>query len=214
MHRHFITPFQSLPTKLAVFPLPNVALMPGARLPLNIFEPRYIAMVQDALNSSRLIGMIQPATEGGQLAAVGGAGRIQFFNETDDGRIEIILTGVCRFELNALEETASGYLLGTPDWQRFQGDYEAELKLNSDRQRIFLDHLEAYAHSNRLAVDREALNEMDGLQLVNGLITGMPFPGEDKQSLLEIERAEDRLDWLETYLALKANAGTSEALRH
>ncbi|EXJ11884.1 MULTISPECIES: LON peptidase substrate-binding domain-containing protein [Nitrincola] len=214
MHTLFKTPFNELPEQIPLFPLNNVVLMPGARLPLNLFEPRYLAMLEYSMKTSRLIGMVQPDEETGELARVGGVGRVQFFNETSEGRIEIVLTGLCRFDLIGSTLTDEGFLLGQVDWQRFSKDYDAVLNLNPSREQAFLEHLENYASAKNLFLDRRSLAHLNGLEMLNGLITVMPFPARDKQILLEIEQPDDRFDWLETYLAMSDSSPTKEHSRH
>ena len=96
----FMQSYQELPSTVAIFPLSGVVLLPRARLPLNIFEPRYLNMIQDAMQGQRLIGMIQPSSDqSDDLQQVGCAGRITHYAETNDGRLEIILSGLCRFRI-------------------------------------------------------------------------------------------------------------------
>ncbi|RAU19287.1 ATP-dependent protease [Nitrincola tibetensis] len=214
MHTLFKTPFTELPEQIPLFPLNNVVLMPGARLPLNLFEPRYLAMLEYSMKTSRLIGMVQPDEETGELARVGGVGRVQFFNETSEGSIEIVLTGLCRFDLIGSTLTEEGFILGQVDWQRFSKDYDAVLNLNPSREQAFLEYLENYASAKNLFLDRRSLAHLNGLEMLNGLITVMPFPARDKQILLEIEQPDDRFDWLETYLAMETPSENKEISRH
>ena len=113
----FVQPFEQLPPTLPVFPLSSAVVLPATNLPLNIFEPRYLNMVQDAIESHRLIGMIQPRydTANPGLYQVGCAGRITRYAETNDGRLEIALTGLCRFTIGEELSTTCGYRLVKPD---------------------------------------------------------------------------------------------------
>ena len=114
----FVTPFDLLPNILPIFPLPSAIVMPGVELPLNIFEPRYLNMINDAIESHRIIGMIQPDPNGEGEDAVcrtGCAGRITQFREASDCRIEMVLTGVCRFDVGQELSTTRGYRLIVPD---------------------------------------------------------------------------------------------------
>lgn len=203
MHNRFHTSPDQLPSELPLFPLPGVALLPQARLPLNIFEPRYLNMVEDAMHSHQLIGMIQPAEETDGLAPVGCAGRIQFYHETDDGRMEILLTGICRFEPGAPQLTERGYQTASCNWQRFAGDFEAALEISDHRRTSLLTNLEQYTQMHHLEFDRNLIQKLQPLQLVNTLITSLPLGGRDKQTLLEIDQPGDRFDWLESRLALE-----------
>ncbi|MGB0518635.1 MAG: LON peptidase substrate-binding domain-containing protein, partial [Candidatus Puniceispirillaceae bacterium] len=115
----------ALPSQIPIFPLPNALLLPGGQLPLNIFEPRYLAMIEDALGASgRLIGMVQPIEEEGELFGIGCAGRISYFQETGDGRYMIALNGVSRFRLHDHQATSRGYRLADVGWEEFITDLE------------------------------------------------------------------------------------------
>lgn len=135
MHRNpFTLPFDRLPADIAVFPLSGAVLMPGTQLPLNVFEPRYLNMVEDALGARRLIGMIQPLDEDERvLSKTGCAGRISSFSETDDGRIILVLTGLCRFDVVDELPLARGYRRVRADWTRFNGDYQDPAENEIDR---------------------------------------------------------------------------------
>src|SRR3954471_825299 len=135
----------ALPEVLPIFPLIGVLLLPRARLPLNIFEPRYLAMTRDALGGERLIGMIQPsgpASEPGvggmkpPVYPVGCAGRVTQFSETGDGRFLITLTGVSRFRIVEEVPLLSGYRRAIPDWKRFEADREIADAPQFDRARL------------------------------------------------------------------------------
>jgi len=119
--------FEDLPAVIPVFPLPEVLLLPGGMLPLNIFEPRYLAMVQAALAADRMIGMIQPLAAEGRagdppLYDTGCAGRISRFEETPDGRFLISLKGVCRFDIAEELATQEGYRRVRADWSHYERD--------------------------------------------------------------------------------------------
>jgi uncharacterized protein len=115
----WMLPFDKLPASIPIFPLPNAIVMPGCQLPLNIFEPRYLRMVLDAMAGERMIGMVQPdpASSKGKVSVyrTGTAGRITFFNEIDDGRLMIVLTGVCRFDIQEEVPTVRGYRRAAAD---------------------------------------------------------------------------------------------------
>ncbi len=120
--------YDQLPDYLPIFPLPNSVVLPGGQLPLNIFEPRYLNMVNDAMEKHRLIGLIQPRDESSkpELFDVGCAARITKYEETNDGRIEIILSGLCRFKVKDELTATRGYRLVLPDWTEFESDYEED----------------------------------------------------------------------------------------
>ena len=122
----FMQTFDRLPATLPIFPLHNAMMFPGGNLPLNIFEPRYVNMLQDAMRSDQLVGMIQSRDESGKpdLFKVGCAGRVTRYEENDDGRIEIILTGLCRFQVQEELASTRGYRLIVPDWSAYACDYD------------------------------------------------------------------------------------------
>ena len=148
MTRNVFDPgFDGLPQVLPIFPLPGVLLLPGGRLPLNIFEPRYVAMVRDALSGERLIGMIQPNEAAEDVGAAptystGCTGRITAFSETDDGRYLITLTGLIRFDVARELPALSGYRRVMPDYSRFRGDLSDD-PAQIDRE-AFLEALGTY----------------------------------------------------------------------
>src|SRR5437879_5895899 len=131
----------ALPAILPIFPLTGVLLLPRGRLPLNIFEPRYLAMTRGALGGERLIGMVQPSdpTVGGMnppVYPIGCAGRLTQFSETDDGRFLITLTGVSRFRISEELPLLEGYRRVVPDWWPFGHDREHLGKPSFDRDRL------------------------------------------------------------------------------
>ena len=201
-HNPFIAPYDQLPVTMPVFPLPGAIVMPGSDLPLNIFEPRYLNMVNDALGSHRMIAMIQPDPDAGdkdRFCHTGCAGRITQYRETSDGRIEIVLRGVCRYDLDQVLSTTRGYRLIVPDWARFSGDYadhEAELREEHDR---LVRALKRYFEANRLETDWSELEQLPTLKLMNSLSMVLPFSERDKQALLETIAPADQLF---TFIAL------------
>lgn len=184
-----------LPDQLSVFPLSEVLLLPRGRLPLNIFEPRYLAMFDDALKTPhRMIGMIQPADRASPpgLRSVGCAGRIVSFSETEDGRYLIVLAGICRFAPAEELDGFTPYRRVRPDWSRWSHDIgKREADEGFDRP-AFLDLLKRYFTAAGLSTDWDSLSEADEETLVNSLSMLCPFSGEEKQALLEAERLEDR----------------------
>ena len=203
-----------LPETLAVFPLPGAILLPRARLPLHIFEPRYLAMIEDCLKSDRrLIGMIQP--RGGQgavptLSAVGCAGRITSFSETDDGRYMITLTGISRFR--ALEEVAGfvPYRRCHVDWTPFAHDMQGEETETDFPRATFLEKLAPYLKLRNLGVDWATLKEAEDELLVNALSMLCPFVPEEKQALLEAQTLADRRRVLETLISFSMQTGGAD----
>ncbi len=192
---------EDLPDNIPVFPLPEVLLLPKGQLPLNIFEPRYLAMVDAALAGSRLIGMIQPIAgfsdlDHPDLASVGTAGRITTYAETGDGRILITLTGISRFR--TVKEIESGN-----PFRRFAVDflpYAGDLAVNKDSSKIdrqqVLATLNAYVEAENVDIDWDDVNEASDEALVNGLAMLSPYGLEEKQALLEAPDLKCRADLL------------------
>lgn len=205
-----------LPEGIPVFPLPGALLLPRARLPLNIFEPRYLAMLEDTLKTPhRLIGMIQPITvaeagEAGRLHQIGCAGRVTAFQETEDGRYLITLTGVSRFRLGERVEGFAPYLRARVDWTSFERDLgRAEQDPGLDRG-AFLEVLKRYFETAQLASDWDSLTEADAELLVNSLSMLCPFDPEEKQALLEAPTLAERRETLVTLMEFAARGGGEE----
>jgi len=180
---------EDLPSTLAIFPLPGATLLPGTELPLNIFEPRYLNMVLDALGGQRLIGMLQPdpgvpAAEPVAVYGVGCAGRIVAFNETDDGRLLINLKGVCRFTVGEEQPLLRGYRRVTPDWSSFAADLAGDDAFVLERTE-FRDGMDDYLHRNGIRVDWDALEKMSDQRMVDFLAMHLPLSPEEKQALLQ-----------------------------
>ncbi len=178
-----------LPEVLPVFPLNGVLLLPRGRLPLNIFEPRYLAMFDDALGGARLIGMIQPsnpaAAEPPPLFSVGCAGRITAFSETGDGRYLVTLDGIARFRVRDELPLQRGYRRVVPDWRAFAGDL-AEEEGGVDRSRL-IDLLQAYFRQQGLSASWDAIGQTPDERLVTSLAMICPFQPSEKQALLEAD---------------------------
>lgn len=190
-----------LPPAIPVFPLGGALLFPRGVLPLNVFEPRYLAMVDAALASHRMIGMIQPAfmygpnapldDERPPLSQIGCAGRITALQETDDGRYLIVLTGICRFR--ALEELpmSSPYRMVKADWSPFTEDLQPADLDDAARARL-LEALTTYLKRGEFKADWEAVESAPLHTLINSLSVGCPFSNAEKQALLEARTLEDR----------------------
>jgi uncharacterized protein len=193
----FFATFADLPKSMPIFPLPGAVLMPHAELPLNVFEPRYLNMVDDVLGSHRMIGMIQPDEAAGSdeaICQVGCAGRITQFRETRDGRYQVALSGVCRFEVNEELPSTRGYRLVKPDWSRFACDYDhPEARLQAEQQRL-MTTLEHYLEVREMEADLASFQEMPVVNLVDALTMALPFTQQEKQMLLESVEPERRLE--------------------
>jgi Lon protease-like protein len=201
-----------LPRTLPVFPLPGALLLPRGTLPLNIFEPRYVAMFDAALASGRLIGMIQPCEDAPDVGAaatydIGCAGRITQFQETDDGRYVLTLTGIARFKVvRELPQSESGYRLVEPDFEEFAEDLDAvEGTGHIDRKQL-MHHLREFFSHRGIDANWDAIEQADDDSLVTALAMVCPFEPSEKQALLE---ARDFAARAETLLALLQMGGES-----
>ena len=200
--------FNDLPAVIPLFPLPEVLLLPGGMLPLNIFEPRYLAMVRDALGADRLIGMIQPLSGEGragdpQLYDTGCAGRISRFEETPDGRLLISLKGVCRFDIAEELAPTDGYRRAQVNWSPYEGDMAPAADACLDRSRLF-PALRGYFKLHGIEADWEMLGEAPDDRLVTCLSMICPFDGSEKQALLEAPDMDARSEILTTLIEMGA----------
>jgi len=207
-----------LPEVMPIFPLPGALLLPRARLPLNIFEPRYLAMLDDTLKTEhRLIGMVQPIEDSGsppRLQKIGCAGRVTSLSETEDGRYLIALTGVSRFRIREELEGFTPYRRVRPEWPDFAADLKGpESDPGFDRDR-FLTLLGRYFEVQHLSSDWDSLREADTEMLINSLSIMCPFAVEEKQALLEAPRLGDRRDTLVALLEFSiAGQGGGQAMQ-
>jgi len=190
-----------LPAHIPIFPLPGALLLPRARLPLHIFEPRYLAMLDHCMSTrERLIGMIQPRPvpegEAHRLHAIGCAGRLTAFSETDDGRYMITLTGVSRFRLLAEATEGTPWRRARIDWTGFRRDIgPAETDPELDRA-SFLDLLRRYFDAVSLSTEWKNLREAEDELLINALSMLCPFAPEERQALLEAPSLSTRRETL------------------
>lgn len=204
-----------LPETLPVFPLPGALLLPRGQMPLNIFEPRYLAMIDAALSGDRLIGMIQPdisqAVQIGlpPLYQVGCAGRITQFAETGDGRYLIQLTGICRFRLVEEIQTDTQFRQVRADFRAFEADLESRRGEERVRRQAVIDALRRFSEANRLEIDWDNIHAAPNEALVNALSMMAPFGVAEKQALLEAQDLESRADMLValTEMELARDAG-------
>jgi uncharacterized protein len=207
-----------LPEILPIFPLTGVLLLPRGRLPLNIFEPRYLAMTRDALGGERLIGMVQPNqpqddNRGGGLNppvyAIGCAGRITAFAESDDGRYLITLTGMSRFRIRDELPLLSGYRRVRPDWAPFAHDLGPDEAGDFDRDRL-VRGLRNFFTQQGLKADWEAIEKAPVEHLVTSIAMMCPFPPSEKQALLEAADLGERARLLAALVEMAAIAPTAE----
>ncbi len=207
----------ALPEVLPIFPLTGVLLLPRGRLPLNIFEPRYLAMTRDALGGERLVGMVQPSDPARDGAGemnppvypVGCAGRITQFSETDDGRYLITLTGVSRFRIAKELPLLSGYRRVVPDWRPFAHDRAAPGEPGFDRERL-IRGLRSYFAQRQIAADFEAIEKAPGEYLVTSIAMACPFAPSEKQALLEAADPDARAGLLTALVEMAAIEPTTE----
>lgn len=191
-----------LPGIIPVFPLAGALLLPRALLPLNIFEPRYLAMVDDAMKGSRVIGMIQPdeSKEGARAApalfATGCAGRITQFAESGDGRNLITLEGIARFRVTEELAVTTAYRQCRVDFSDFKTDFVPRLGEEAVNREELLKTLANYLKANKLEADWKDINEAQTEALVNGLSMMSPYGAREKQALLEAPDLKNRADVL------------------
>jgi len=201
---------EDLPPTLDIFPLTGLVLLPRGQLPLNVFEPRYLALVDSALSGTRLIGMIQPTQHEDKvlkpaLSAIGCAGRLTSYRESDDGRYLITLTGVCRFRVAEELETDAPYRIVKPDFAPFVGDLAPVGEGDFPRDRL-LAALRDYLSRRDLKADWRSVMGAAPEALVNALAMLCPFEPAEKQALLEAPGWLERVDTLIALLEM-ANAG-------
>ena len=206
----FAPRFEELPQSLPIFPLTGVLLLPRGKLPLNIFEPRYLAMTEDALHGDRLIGMVQPMEEdasGDQPSVfpVGCTGRVTQFSETEDGRYLITLTGLCRFRIDRELPLFCGYRRVVPDYSPYQSDFEVE-RLSFDRARL-LAALKVYLKLKQLSAEWDSIESAPGERLITCLSMICPFSPREKQALLESPTLAERVQVLTVLLEMAVLEG-------
>jgi len=206
----------NLPETIPVFPLMGALVLPRARLPLNIFEPRYLQMINDALKTDhRLIGMIQtrdvPSDIGDPpLQKIGCAGRITSFTETDDGRYLISIKGISRYRIQECHKGFKPYLTADVDWVCFEHDLGDEQTDSSFDRPKFLKLLEAYFDANELQTDWDDLKEAPTEMLINSLSMMCPFDPEEQQALLESPCIKTRRETVATLMEFALRSGIDE----
>jgi len=217
-HNPFDPGFEQLPETLPIFPLSGVMLLPGGKLPLNIFEPRYLAMAFDALAGHRMIGMVQPVQPGGfagdglpsddgkpRVHKVGCAGRIVSFSETEDGRLLLTLSGVCRFEVGReLDLAQGGYRRVSSLFSPYRADLDdSDPLVELDRERL-MTALAAFFRARSLSTDWDAVKQAADHNLVTSLSMVLPFGPAEKQALLEAQDTSARAKLLIAFLEMDA----------
>lgn len=202
-----------LPDVIPVFPLPGALLLPRSRLPLHLFEPRYLAMLEDALKTPhRLIGMIQPCKAPGQddsphLHSIGCAGRVTQMSETEDGRYMITLTGISRYRVMNEVEGFTPYRRVRASWDSFERDLGPSDTDTGFQRAAFMDLLSRYFSARQLQTDWETLKEAEDELLINSLSMLLGFEPEDKQALLEAPSLTTRRETLVTLMEYSLRGG-------
>ncbi|MEL6550599.1 MAG: LON peptidase substrate-binding domain-containing protein [Pseudomonadota bacterium] len=202
-----------LPDTIPIFPLPGALLLPRSRLPLHLFEPRYLAMLEDCLKTRhRLIGMIAPyeSPGGEKLHTIGCAGRVSAFSETDDGRYMITLAGVSRFRVKEEVSGFTPYRRCEVDWSGFDRDIGPVEKDGHFEREEFMELLRRYFASQSLSTDWESLQEAEDELLVNSLSMLCPFDPEEKQALLEAPSLGTRRETLVTLIEYALRGGQAD----
>lgn len=206
-----------LPDTIAVFPLPGALLLPRARLPLHIFEPRYLQMLDDALKTKhRLIGMIQPREVPGaaekRLHAIGCAGRLTGFSETEDGRYMVTLSGISRFRVLQEVQGFTPYRRCQVDWAPFARDLGGAESDAGFKRAEFMAGLKRYFEAMELSTDWGSLKGADEELLINSLSMLCPFAPEDKQALLEAPSLTTRRETLVTLIEFALRGGNGDEI--
>lgn len=225
----------TLPTQIPVFPLAGAVLLPRGRLPLNVFEPRYLSLVEDVLSGDRLFGMIQPSDATGDepdeeelspaggdpledetppsLFAVGCLGRLSSFNERDDGTCSIVLTGVARFRMRAEFDGGHAYRRLSVSYAGFEHDLDDAAEIPFDREGL-LGALLTYFKHRGFEARWEAIQQMDDETLLTTLSMICPFPPAEKQALLEAPDLATRAGTLQALLEMAGHESDDGARPH
>ena len=196
--------YKELPDILPIFPLPGVIVLPNGNLPLNIFEPRYISMVEDALGKNRMIGMIQPnpgSKKDNGLYPIGCASKIISFSETSDNRYLIELKGIIRFKISKELGTIRGYRNIVPEWDNFKHD----LSTNSESLNIdnLIELLKKYFNNNNISVDSDELYKVPTNQIISAIPQVCSFQNNEKQAILEARTDKERAELIISLLKME-----------
>ena len=213
----FAPQFDDLPQSLPVFPLASALLLPTGQLPLNIFEPRYLQMVEDALSTNRMIGMIQPkeeaVSEKKPLRKIGCAGKIIDFSETADGRYLITLSGTYRFNVDEELTTTKLYRIVKPDWASYKNDFECYKTLDIDREKL-KTLMQDYFDQHGMECDWYAFDNAPDGKLITCLSMICPFEPREKQALLEAPCGKKRSEMFMSMLDIAVRSGKGPASKH
>ncbi len=212
-----------LPPRIPLFPLRGAILLPRATLPLNVFEPRYLEMIDDVMSGDRLIGIVQPLHDDNlddeeesplgrsvELRGVGCVGRVTSYQEVDDGRLVITLTGIARYEVLDEAVTDRPYRVASVSYDRFASDLSEGLGEDQVDRTNLLRVLRSYLDANRLEADWAAIQRASSEFLINALCVMCPYGPEEKQALLEAEDLKRRADVLVALAEMElASSGSS-----
>ena len=191
---------KNIPNDIPIFPLDNVLLLPFGKLPLNIFEERYINMVLDSLKSHRMIGVIQPKNNHNELFMMGCIGKITSYIETPDYRLVLNLEGVCRFVLKDRNLNAKGYYQANIESSNYLEDLN-EIEPMVDRQNLIQKYTNFFK-MKKLEIDKGVLADTSNLQLLSTLAMLAPFNKIDKQAILESPNIKERINTINSILDL------------
>ena len=204
---------KELPKSIPLFPLNKVLLLPRGKLPLNLFENRYLHMLDHALSNKKIIGMIQPRgksydnknSNSPSLYDVGCAGRVTVFSETNDSRYELILKGVCRFRVKKESKVVNGFRSASVHWEEFKNDFDTLSLIGSKKRKDFETLLKIFLEKVSINADWEMVETTNDEDLVNMISMCCPFDVSEKQALLEAKNLEDRLEVLTSLMQMGIN---------
>ncbi len=193
-----------LPASLPVFPLQGCILLPRSSLPLNIFEPRYLAMADDVIAGNRIVGIVQPLgaqeespqSKGHPLRQTGCAGRLSAFSETEDGRLLVTLTGICRFDITGESKTPKPYRICDANYAPYLKDLVRGHGQNAVDWPRLLEVLKTYLEARKLSADWDSIQRSPAELLINTLSMISPYGPEEKQALLEAPDLKTRAEIL------------------
>ena len=205
--------YTDLPEVIPLFPLNNVLLLPKCKLPLNLFENRYLHMFDSALSTDRIIGMIQPSENleshkdnpNPKIYKIGCAGFIVAFNQTNDNRYEIVLKGLSRFEIKKEVDLLNGFRRAKVNWKSFKDDLSRVGPTKPTDRIMFEEKLKIYLKKLDVSADWQQIEASSDEDLVNSISMGCPFSNIEKQALLEAKNLEDRLKVLNSLLDMSIN---------
>ena len=215
----FDNKYDELPESIPLFPLNKVLLLPRAKLPLNLFENRYLHMFDHALQNGRYIGMIQPSEEPKKdgemkppsLYNVGCAGFLTAFSQTNDNRYEIILEGVCRFKIKKELELMNGFRRANVQWSKFKSDFKIEKLDSNEKREDFLKILRPFLDKMSMKVDWEVIEGTNDEDLINTISMCCPFDVNEKQALLEAISLENRREVLTSLIHINLNKNNMDS---